>query len=201
MPKEKELYLSGYQKIIDLISLASEELSKEHKKLKEQIPVGNTLDLVDFLNDRDKRQVFDRYLELPDYVEVVHRLYWRCKNVLNKLRYEQILIDGFMDDLMWQDLGKIDALVEISECIEVTKKHATDKEQKEQNVIIYLESTFQELLEQTELSTIALDNQDKFICLYTKMVMACSKDCSEDCLDLKRLDILKFFKEGYLNAG
>ena len=59
MPKEKELYLSGYQKIIDLISLASEELSKEHKKLKEQIPVGNTLDLVDFLNDRDKRQVFD----------------------------------------------------------------------------------------------------------------------------------------------
>ena len=130
MPKEKELYLSGYQKIIDLISLASEELSKEHKKLKEQIPVGNTLDLVDFLNDRDKRQVFDRYLELPDYVEVVHRLYWRCKNVLNKLRYEQILIDGFMDDLMWQDLGKIDALVEISECIEVTKKHATDKEQK-----------------------------------------------------------------------
>lgn len=51
MPKEKELYLSGYQKIIDLISLASEELSKEHKKLKEQIPVGNTLDLVDFLND------------------------------------------------------------------------------------------------------------------------------------------------------
>ena len=62
------------------------------------------------------------------------------------------------------------------------------RKQKEQNVIIYLESTFQELLEQTELSTIALDNQDKFICLYTKMVMACSKDCSEDCLDLKRLE-------------
>ena len=96
---------------------------------------------------------------------------------------------------MWQDLGKIDALVEISECIEVTKKHATDKEE---HVIIYLENTFQKLLEQTELSTIALDNQDKFICLYTKMVMACSKDCSEDRLDLKRLEILKCLKKHYL---
>ena len=73
-------------------------------------------------------------------------------------------------------------MVEISECTEVTKKHATDKEE---HVIIYLGNTFQKLLEQTELSTIALDNQDKFICLYTKIVMACSKDCSEDCLDLK----------------
>ena len=68
------------------------------------------------------------------------------------------------------------------------------------HVIIYLESTFLKLLEQTELSTIVLDNRDKFICLYTKMLMACSKDCSEDCIDLKRLDILKFFKENCLNA-
>ena len=69
--------------------------------------MGNTSDLVDFLNDRDKRKVFDRYLELPDYTEVIQRLYWRCKNIMNKLRYEQLLIDGFMDDLMWQDLGKL----------------------------------------------------------------------------------------------
>lgn len=197
MTKEKELYLAGFQNIIDLISLASDELSEERRNLHQQIPVGNTSDLVDFLNDRDKRKVFDRYLELPDYTEVIQRLYWRCKNIMNKLRYEQLLIDGFMDDLMWQDLGKIDALVEISECTEVTKKHATDKEE---HVIIYLGNTFQKLLEQTELSTIALDNQDKFICLYTKIVMACSKDCSEDCIDLKRLDILKFFKENCLNA-
>ena len=195
MTKEKELYLAGFQNIIDLISLASDELSEERRNLHQQIPVGNTSDLVDFLNDRDKRKVFDRYLELPDYTEVIQRLYWRCKNVMNKLRYKEFLIDGFMDDLMWQDLGKIDALVEISECIEVTKKHATDKEE---HVIIYLENTFQKLLEQTELSTIALDNQDKFICLYTKIVMACSKDCSEDRLDLKRLEILKCLKKHYL---
>lgn len=195
MTKEKELYLAGFQNIIDLISLASDELSEERRNLHQQIPVGNTSDLVDFLNDRDKRKVFDRYLELPDYSEVIQRLYWRCKNIMNKLRYEQLLIDGFMDDLMWQDLGKIDALVEISECTEVTKKHATDKEE---HVIIYLGNTFQKLLEQTELSTIALDNQDKFICLYTKIVMACSKDCSEDCLDLKRLEILKCLKKHYL---
>lgn len=116
MTKEKELYLAGFQNIIDLISLASDELSEERRNLHQQIPVGNTSDLVDFLNDRDKRKVFDRYLELPDYTEVIQRLYWRCKNIMNKLRYEQLLIDGFMDDLMWQDLGKIDALVEISEC-------------------------------------------------------------------------------------
>ena len=195
MTKEKELYLAGFQNIIDLISLASDELSEERRNLHQQIPVGNTSDLVDFLNDRDKRKVFDRYLELPDYTEVIQRLYWRCKNIMNKLRYEQLLIDGFMDDLMWQDLGKIDALVEISECTEVTKKHATDKEE---HVIIYLGNTFQKLLEQTELSTIALDNQDKFICLYTKIVMACSKDCSEYCLDLKRLEILKCLKKHYL---
>lgn len=197
MIKEKELYLSGYQKIIDIICLTNDELTKERKRLREEISDNNTSELVDFLNDSDKCQILDRYLELPDYTAVIQRLYWQCKNLMTKLRYEELPVEGFMDDLMWHDLGKIDALVEISECIEVTKKHATAKEQ---HVIIYLESTFLKLLEQTELSTIVLDNRDKFICLYTKMLMACSKDCSEDCIDLKRLDILKFFKENCLNA-
>lgn len=197
MIKEKELYLSGYQKIIDIICLTNDELTKERKRLREEISDNNTSELVDFLNDSDKCQILDRYLELPDYTEVIQRLYWQCKNLMTKLRYEELPVEGFMDDLMWHDLGKIDALVEISECIEVTKKHATAKDQ---HVIIYLESTFLKLLEQTELSTIVLDNRDKFICLYTKMLMACSKDCSEDCIDLKRLDILKFFKENCLNA-
>ncbi len=195
MTREKEIYLSGYQKIIDLISLTIDELSKERKNFFQQIPIDDTSDLVDFLNDQDECQTLDRVLELPDYTSIIYRLYWRCKNMMNKLRYEELAIEGFMDDLMWHDLGKIDALVEISECIEASKTVATDKEQ---HVIIYLESMFQKLLEQAELSTLIHDDQDKFICLYTKMLMAYSKDCSEDCIDLKRLEILDYLKKHYL---
>lgn len=195
MIKEKELYLSGYQKIIDIICLTNDELAKERKRLREEISDNNTSELVDFLNDSDKCQILDRYLELPDYTAVIQRLYWQCKNLMTKLRYEELPVEGFMDDLMWQDLGKIDALVEISECIESSKTVATDKEQ---HVIIYLESMFQKLLEQAELSTLIHDNQDKFICLYTKLVMTCSKNDSEDCFEFKRLDVLKHYKERIL---
>lgn len=197
MIKEKELYLYGYQKIIDFICLTNDELTKERKKFREEIPDNNTSELVDFLNDPGKSQVFDRYLKIPDYREVTDRLCWHCNSCLLKKRTEDIVIDGYMDEDMWNDLGKIDALVEISECIEITKKQATAKQQ---HVIIYLESMFKELLEQAELSTLRHDDQDKFVCLYTKLAMACSKDCSEDCIDLKRLDILKLFKENCLNA-
>ncbi len=197
MTKEKEIYLSGYQKIINLICLANDELTKERKRLREEIPDNSTSELVDFLNDPGKSQTFDRYLKIPDNREVTDRLYWHCNHRLLKKRTEDIVIDGYMDEDVWNDLGEIDALVEISECIEATKKAATDKEL---HVIIYLESMFQKILEQAELSTLIHDDQDKFICLYTKMAMACSKDCSKDCLDLKRLVILKFFKENYLNA-
>lgn len=195
MTKDKELYLSGFQNIIELICLANHELTNKRKRLREEIPDNNTSELVDFLNDSDKCQILDTYLGLPDYTVVIQRLYWRCKNIMTKLRYEELTVEGFMDDLMWQDLGKIDALVEISEYIEVTKKQATAKEQ---HIIIYLETMFQKLLEQAELSTLIHDDQDKFICLYTKLAMVCSKDYSENCLDLKRLGILDYLKKLYL---
>ena len=61
MIKEKELYLSGYQKIIDIICLTNDELTKERKRLREEISDNNTSELVDFLNDSDKCQILDRY--------------------------------------------------------------------------------------------------------------------------------------------
>ncbi|CDE23035.1 unknown [Amedibacillus dolichus CAG:375] len=178
-------YVFGFQKVIDGIKNFENEMYEEQKRLFKKVPT-DSIDFVDFLNNQ--KTTFDRLMEIPDYILLMQRLQFHCTFFLHKQRDEGVKIDGYMDDMMWEDLGAIDALTEIKQCIDATEKAAMAKEY---HLVQYLENLFQNLLKDIELSTIKNDDLDKFICLYTKIM----KNCSNNNFEFGRVEVMKHYKE------
>ena len=179
-------YVFGFQKVIDGIKNFENDLVEEHKILFKQVPT-DSIGFADFLNDQ--KTVFDRLMEIPDYQLLIQRLQLHCKFFLLKQRDEGIKVEGYMDDMMWEDLGTIDALTDIKQYINTTEKAATENEH---HLVQYLKNMFQNLLNSIELATAKDDdNQDKFICLYTKTI----KNCLNDNLEYERMEVMKHYKE------
>ena len=178
-------YVFGFQKVIDGIKNFENEMYEEQKRLFKKVPT-DSIDFVDFLNNQ--KTTFDRLMEIPVMILLMQRLQFHCTFFLHKQRDEGVKIEGYMDDMMWEDLGAIDALTEIKQCIDATEKAAMAKEY---HLVQYLENLFQNLLKEIELSTIKNDNQDKFICLYTKAM----KNCSSDNFEFGRMEVMKYYKE------
>ena len=179
-------YVFGFQKVIDGIKNFENDLVEEHKILFKQVPT-DSIGFADFLNDQ--KTVFDRLMEIPDYQLLIQRLQLHCKFFLLKQRDEGIKVEGYMDDMMWEDLGTIDALTDIKQYINTTEKAATENEH---HLVQYLKNMFQNLLNSIELATAKDDdNQDKFICLYTKTI----KNCLNDNFEFRRMEVMKHYKE------
>lgn len=178
-------YVFGFQKVIDNIKDLENDLFEEQKILFKQIPT-DSIGFVDFLNDQ--KTAFDRLMEIPDYILLIQRLHLHCNFFLSKQRAKVVKVEGYMDDMMWEDLGTIDALTEIKQSIDATEKAATENEH---HLVQYLKNMFQSLLSSMELATAKDDNQDKFICLYTKTI----KNCLNDNFEFGRYEVMKYYKE------
>ena len=183
--QSKSSYVFGFQKVIDGIKNFENDLFEEQKILFKQIPT-DSIGFADFLNDQ--KTAFDRLMEIPDYILLIQRLHLHCNFFLLKQRAEGVKIEGYMNDMMWEDLGTIDALTEIKQCIDATEKAATENEH---HLVMYLKNMFQNLLNDTELLTVKDDNQDKFICLYVKTI----KNCLNDDFEFGRMEVMKHYKE------
>ena len=179
-------YVFGFQKVIDNIENLENDLFEELTILCKQMPI-DSIDFADFSNDQ--KTTFDRLMGIPNYILLMHLLQLHCKFFLLKQRAEGVKVEGYMDDMMWEDLGTIDALTEIKQCIDAIEKAATENEH---HLVQYLKNMFQNLLNSMELATAKDDdNQDKFICLYTKTI----KNCLNDNFEFRRMEVMKHYKE------
>ena len=179
-------YVFGFQKVIDNIENLENDLFEELTILCKQMPI-DSIDFADFSNDQ--KTTFDRLMGIPNYILLMHLLQLHCKFFLLKQRAEGVKVEGYMDDMMWEDLGTIDALTDIKQYINTTEKAATENEH---HLVQYLKNMFQNLLNSIELATAKDDdNQDKFICLYTKTI----KNCLNDNFEFRRMEVMKHYKE------
>lgn len=130
--------------------------------------------------------VLEDYLEMLDKEQIPtkQKLYFYCRSIWNEKRDKNILVDGYMSKSMWEDLGKIDALAEILQYIDA-EKATSEKEY----IINYLQNVYGRLIESVHFSSLSNGQQDKYICLYTKLIKMYLTNHDE--LYLKKINVLR----------